>query len=100
MTPTFEPALKTPVAKARSRREVAGFAEAECESGSSESDWSRGKRMGRGSERPDNQIQRVADAGSDTIDEPAGKQKTDRVGERERRTDPAVVAVGPPDLVP
>ncbi len=55
--------------------------------------------MASGGKRPDDQIHGIADPRPETIDEPARKQEADRVGERERCADLAVLAIAPSDLV-
>jgi hypothetical protein len=80
------------------RRKVARLAESEREAGYREADWRRRHRVCRRRKRPDCQVDGISDPGSNPIDEPAREQKADRIGEREGRADPAVVAVGPADL--
>src|SRR5688572_26144504 len=51
--------------------------------------------MRRGSERPDNQIERVTDPRAEAIDEPAGEQETDSVRESESCADFSILSRAP-----
>ena len=73
--------------------EVAGLAEAEEDAGDAEADDAGDQRVADGGERPDDDGEGVAALGAELVDDAAGEQKADAVGDLEAADDVAVVEV-------
>ena len=110
IAPTFEPALKIPVANARSRareplgdrldrrRKISRLAEAEREARRAESSRGARERVRHRRDAPDDDRAGEAAPRADAVHDAAGDEEAERVRDREPRDDVAVLLLVPAEV--